>query len=146
MHRAPRGGTGADDAAAPLVSPLITSLITDVASARALVAGLADERIETADVLYLNPKWRLCGRRRFVGAPGAVTIPVRALIAAGLVLDARYVVLAHNHPSGDPEPSARDLAFTRRLADALRLIEMPLADHLIVTRDAITSFRERKLL
>lgn len=127
-------------------APLVNAPVADLASARALVAGLAGEPNETAEVLYLDPKWRLCGRRRFIGAPGAITIPVRALIATGLLLDARYVVLAHNHPSGDPEPSERDLAFTRRLADALRLIEMPLTDHLIVTRDAITSFRERKLL
>lgn len=120
--------------------------MTDVATARSLLAGLRDEPHEVAEALYLDPKWRLCGRRRFTGSRGAVAVPIRALIESGFAADARYVILAHNHPSGDPEPSTDDLAFTRRLAETLRTIDMPLADHLIVTRDAITSLRERGLL
>ena len=118
-------------------------LVTDTDTARALVARLADEPGEVAAALYLDPKWRLCGRRRFPGAAGAVAVQGRALVEHGLAVRARYVILAHNHPSGNPEPSDQDIAITRRLADALQLIDMPLADHLIVTRDAITSMRER---
>lgn len=121
-------------------------LITGVGAARALVAWLADEPVEVAEALYLDPKWRLCGRQRFIGALDAVTLPVRNLVTAGFAAGAHYVVLAHNHPSGDPEPSDADLQFTRRLADTLRLLEMPLADHLIVTRTATLSFKQRGLL
>ncbi|TPG12020.1 JAB domain-containing protein [Sphingomonas oligophenolica] len=126
--------------------PPAAPLITDLAAAPALVAWLADEPVEIAEALYLDPKWRLCGRQRFVGGLDAVTLPVRQLVVAGFVAGAHYVVMAHNHPSGDPEPSDADLIFTRRLADTLLLLEMPLADHLIVTRTATMSFKQRGLL
>jgi DNA repair protein RadC len=120
--------------------------VTDVDTARRLLGWLACAEKEAAEALYLDPEWRLCGRHRFEGSRGAVLVPIRALVAKGLAADARYVVLGHNHPSGDAEPSARDLAFTRRLVDLLWLIEMPLADHLVVSRDRTTSMRERGLL
>lgn len=121
-------------------------LVTDSETAVRLLAALVDAREEAAEALYLDPKWRLCGRHRFDGGGSAVDIDVRTLIAKGLAADARYVILAHNNPSGDPEPSQRDLALTRRLGDALRLVDMPLADHLILARGGTMSFRERGLL
>ena len=100
--------------------------------------------------LAAHPLGRVAPRRRrgscATFAAGAVAVQGRALVEHGLAVRARYVILAHNHPSGDPEPSTDDLAFTRRLAETLRTIDMPLADHLIVTRDTITSLRERGLL
>jgi len=121
-------------------------LITDTESARRLFADLVEAREEVAEALFLDPKWRLSARHRFLGNADSVALSVRALVGHGLSVDARYVVLGHNHPSGDPEPSARDFVFTRRLADALRLIDMPLADHIIVARGGTVSFRERGLL
>ena len=120
--------------------------VTDVDAARRLLGWLACADMEVAEALYLDPEWRLCARHRFDGSRGAVLVPMRALVATGLAADARYLVLGHNHPGGDAEPSARDLGFTRRLVDLLCLIDMPLADHLIVTRDRVTSMRERGLL
>lgn len=120
--------------------------VTDTDSARRLFADLADARHEVVEALFLDPKWRLLARRRFSGGADSVNLPVRALVEQGLAVEARYVVLGHNHPSGNPEPSARDLAITRRLGDALRLIEMPLADHIIVARGGMVSFKERGLL
>ncbi len=49
---------------------------------------------------------------------------------------ATSIVLAHNHPSGDPQPSAQDLAVTRRLVAASKTIEIPVLDHVIVGRDS----------
>ncbi len=56
---------------------------------------------------------------------------------------AAAVVVAHNHPSGDPEPSAEDLEVTRRLAETGRLLGIPLLDHVIVGEGAWVSLRER---
>lgn len=58
----------------------------------------------------------------------------------------RRVLLAHNHPSGDPTPSNADRLATQRLAELLRLLEIELVDHLIFARDGVTSFRQLGLL
>lgn len=56
------------------------------------------------------------------------------------------VIVAHNHPSGDPEPSKADLALTRRLADAALLLNIKLVDHVIIGDGRFVSFKERNLL
>ena len=53
------------------------------------------------------------------------------------------IVIAHNHPSGSLEPSIEDLLTTRRLADAGRILGIPLLDHMIIGGDGYTSLRER---
>ncbi|HTS00005.1 MAG TPA: DNA repair protein RadC [Bacteroidota bacterium] len=53
------------------------------------------------------------------------------------------VLVAHNHPSGNPEPSGEDLAITRQLADAGKILGIPLHDHLIVAGNAYVSLAER---
>lgn len=59
---------------------------------------------------------------------------------------AHSILLAHNHPSGDPEPSSEDLSITRRLIMAGKIIGIPVLDHVIVAESHYTSFRERGLL
>ena len=61
--------------------------------------------------------------------------PLRAALRA----DASAMVLVHNHPSGDPTPSAEDVAFTRAVAIASQAIGLPLVDHVIVSREGFTS-------
>jgi DNA repair protein RadC len=48
-------------------------------------------------------------------------------------------VLVHNHPSGDPTPSAEDVTFTRRVADAASVVGVPLLDHVVVAREGFAS-------
>lgn len=62
----------------------------------------------------------------------------------GLLLGAPSVIVAHNHPSGDPTPSLEDVAFTRRLADAGNVVGLQLVDHIIVgTPERWISLRQR---
>jgi DNA repair protein RadC len=56
------------------------------------------------------------------------------------------VILAHNHPSGNPEPSQEDIAITRQLVEAGKVNGIPVHDHVIFTRNSYTSFAERGLL
>ena len=56
------------------------------------------------------------------------------------------MVLLHNHPSGDPEPSAADITLTNRLAEAGALLHIPVMDHIIIGDHCYLSFRERGLL
>jgi DNA repair protein RadC len=67
----------------------------------------------------------------------------RETFACALEDRAVSILAAHNHPSGSLDPSAEDLVATRRLAEAGRLLGIPLLDHLIVTTDGYTSLRER---
>ncbi len=67
----------------------------------------------------------------------------REVFAPALRLRAAAVVVAHNHPSGDPEPSAEDRAATRRLHRAGRLLGVELLDHVVVARNGWCSFLER---
>jgi len=55
-------------------------------------------------------------------------------------------ILVHNHPSGDPSPSAEDRALTERVAQAAKIMGLSLLDHLVITEDAYFSFRDAGLL
>lgn len=113
----------------------------------ALFEPLVTVEEEVAVFAYLDPEWRLLGMRHMPsGLSDAVTIPLREIVADALAFDCRTVVMAHNHPSGDPTPSDADYAFTRRLAHALDLVGVRLFDHLVLARDGCESFRRRGLL
>ena len=71
---------------------------------------------------------------------------IRDRVKAGLAHNAAAVVLAHNHPSGIPEPSAADRLLTQELKSALALVDIRVLDHFIVAGDLSTSFAERGLL
>src|SRR5436190_1422477 len=71
-----------------------------------------------------------------------VDVPIRAIVAAALGANAHGVLVAHNHPSGDPEPSVGDRTLTRRIHAALELFEIELVDHLVVGAASYCSFQE----
>jgi len=56
------------------------------------------------------------------------------------------IILCHNHPSGNPEPSSEDIAITRQIVEAGKILGIPVRDHIIFTPDTYTSFMERGLL
>jgi DNA repair protein RadC len=80
------------------------------------------------------------------GGEDAVELPLAAILTSALRLGARSIVLAHNHPSGDPSPSASDEAATRRLASAAAGVDIRLQDHLIFAGGQCRSFRTLGLL
>ncbi|MQA30046.1 MAG: hypothetical protein GEU82_09440 [Luteitalea sp.] len=67
----------------------------------------------------------------------------RTLHSTALLANAATIVLAHNHPSGDPAPSPDDMALTRRLIDARRWLGVDVLDHIVVGDGRYVSFRER---
>ena len=75
---------------------------------------------------------------------GASVYP-REIVKACLNHNAAAVIFAHNHPSGNPEPSTADQTITKRLRDALSLIDVRVLDHLVVGNDVV-SFAERGLI
>ena len=79
----------------------------------------------------------------FQGTLDAATVHPREVVRRALCLNAGAVILAHNHPSGVAEPSQADRVLTRRLIDALNLVEIRVIDHLVVGDTETTSFAER---
>ena len=112
-----------------------------------LFAPLARARTEAVAVAFFDRDGRLLGMRHCPSDSfTAVEVPIRAIAADALAFEAHHVVMAHNHPSGDPEPSREDLAVTRRIAAALAALGVRLVDHLVLAGDTVTSFRSRGLL
>lgn len=70
----------------------------------------------------------------------------REVFRAAIVEAAAGIIVVHNHPSGDPTPSAEDRAVTRQLAEAGRLLDLPLYDHVVVAGDRFFSFASEGLL
>lgn len=105
--------------------------------------GVADQEIMGA--LYLDVRHRLLAEREiYRGTLSRAAVEPRALLKEGLLRGAAALVLFHTHPSGDPSPSAEDLAFTRRLAEAGELVGVRLLDHLVLgATGAWVSVRER---
>ena len=96
---------------------------------------------------YLNSRNQVLRREVIsIGSLNASIVHPREVYQPAIAVSAASLILAHNHPSGDPTPSEEDLAITRRLIEAGRILGIEVLDHVIVARDAYASFRERKLL
>ncbi|MFB4626104.1 RadC family protein [Enterobacter cloacae] len=105
---------------------------------------LAGQEREVFMVLYLDNQHRLLeSETLFAGSINHAQIHPREVVKSALRFNAAAVVLAHNHPSGDPEPSHCDRNITTMLKEALALVEVKTLDHLIVGSDGIVSFAER---
>ena len=114
---------------------------------RFLRLQLAEREAEVFCVLFLTNRHRVIAfEEMFQGTIDGATVHPREVVKQALRLNAAAVILAHNHPSGVAEPSRADEAITRRLKEALGLVDVRVLDHLIVGGSEITSFAERGLL
>lgn len=94
--------------------------------------------------LFLDNQHRLLKTECcFQGTIDGASVYPREVVKRALQLNAAALILAHNHPSGTPEPSAADRAITRRLIDALNLIDVRVLDHFIIGGTEYFSFAER---
>jgi len=108
---------------------------------------LRDLHREIFVVVLLNTAHRCLGH--FTASEGglAASVVEPRLVFRRAILDhAAAVICLHNHPSGNPEPSREDCSITRQLADAGRVVGIPLRDHIIVAADTYTSLAERGLV
>ncbi len=102
---------------------------------------------EEIRVMFLNTKQQLI--RDHLLSRGTVSASVatpREILIEALRSLAVSMILIHNHPSGDPEPSRADLLLTRRVKDAAGLVGIPLLDHVIIGDRRYVSLREEKLM
>ena len=115
-------------------------LITNAADAVAVIKLVIDmQRIglqEQFIVIYLNQANKVIGTMNvFSGSINSTVIDIKLILASGILLMSKSVIVAHNHPSGNLKPSKEDLALTKRLSNALQYMEMKLVDHFIITPD-----------
>lgn len=110
-------------------------------------AAMRAARKEHFLVLCLNSRRQLVHQETVsVGTLSASLVHPREFFSPAIAHAAAAVVAVHNHPSGDPAPSAEDREVTRRLSRAGELLGIPLADHLVVCDGGWFSFREQGLL
>ena len=103
--------------------------------------------VEQFWVLLLDGKHRLLKTARV--SEGTLTTSLvhpREVFRMAVAEGAAAVIVTHNHPSGDPEPSAEDAAVTKRLTEAGRLLGIPVLDHIIIGGDGHVSLCERGAL
>lgn len=81
-----------------------------------------------------------------VGGTQAAIVEPAQVFKAAIIANATAIILAHNHPSGNPEPSREDISITNKVVAAGLVVGIPLLDHLIVTDSDFTSFAERGLI
>ena len=108
---------------------------------------LRREQREHFLVLLLNARHEVIGRETVsIGSLNASIVHPREVFLPAILHSAASVVLVHNHPSGDPEPSEEDLSITRRLVEVGELVGIGVLDHVIVASRGTVSFRTRELL
>ncbi len=81
-----------------------------------------------------------------VGTLNATLVSPREIFIRAMREEAAYIVLLHNHPSGDPDPSRQDMLVTHKIKEISNLIEIPLLDHIIIGDNRYTSFKQKGLL
>lgn len=107
----------------------------------------ADLEHEVFVVLFLSNRHKLIKlEEMFRGTIDGASVHPREVVKRALQLNAAAVIFAHNHPSGLPEPSQADELITRRLKEALALVDIRVLDHLVIGTDFVESFAERGLL
>lgn len=108
---------------------------------------LAERKAEIFGCLFLDNRHRVIDTvELFQGTIDGASVYPRVVVQQALSLNAAAVMFFHNHPSGVAEPSHADEAITKRLKDALALVDIRVLDHFIVTAGESVSFAERGLL
>lgn len=111
------------------------------------IREIGDEASECVLVLCLSTKNKINAMHKvFAGSLNTSVAHPREIYRTAIMNNAARIILYHNHPSGDTEPSEADLSFTRRLADSGDMLGIELLDHFVVTNDEYLSFREHNYL
>jgi DNA repair protein RadC len=112
-----------------------------------LTAAMAHERIEQFRVLFLDNRNKLIADEvQGFGTINHAPAYPREVVRRCLELHASAVILAHNHPSGEPAPSREDVALTKEIARAAAMMGIEVHDHIVVGKGKWLSFRAEKLL
>lgn len=110
---------------------------------KCLQSRLEAHRNETIYILCMDAKRKvLCVEKVGEGSVNSANVPIRKIVEVALGVNAVSVVLAHNHPGGMAMPSPEDIRTTKVVATALRLVDVELADHVIVADGDFVSLHQ----
>lgn len=110
---------------------------------RAEMENLDQEQLRT---LHLNTKGRiLSSRLLYLGTVNETHVRIGEVFRYAILDNAASLIICHNHPSGDPNPSPDDVALTRQLVKAGQLLDIELVDHIIIGKGKFVSLKERGL-
>lgn len=120
-----------------------SSLSSPQAVKQYLQLQIGNKQYESFVVLFLDVKNRLITTQElFRGSLSHASVYPREVVKSALAQNAASIILAHNHPSGSPEPSQADLSLTQTLKSALALVDIRVLDHFIVANNTVHSFAE----
>ncbi|MDA7948873.1 MAG: DNA repair protein RadC [Hyphomicrobiaceae bacterium] len=110
-------------------------------------AAMAFDDKEQFRILFLDKRNRIIADEvQQQGTVDHTPVYVREVVKRALELSATAIILAHNHPSGDPTPSRADVEMTRQITDAARSLGIVVHDHIIVGKDGHASLRQLDLI
>lgn len=108
---------------------------------------LRDKTREHFMVIYMNARNEMIFKKpMFIGTLNASLVHPREIFQEALKQNAASVILVHNHPSGDSDPSEDDLIVTKRIIEAGKIVGIDVLDHVIITKNKAISFKEKKLI
>lgn len=120
--------------------------ISSPADTAALLADLKTESQEHFVVLVLDRRNKILERvNLYKGNASSIQIRAGEVFRKAIILNASAIIIAHNHPSGDPTPSPDDVAMTRAIVQAGKLLDIEVLDHLVIGIDRFVSLKERGL-
>ncbi|MES2875823.1 MAG: JAB domain-containing protein [Bacteroidota bacterium] len=105
------------------------------------------EFIEEFKIILLNRANRVLGIVPIsVGGTAGTIADPKIIYVAALKMNAASIILAHNHPSGNLKPSHADIELTKKLKNAGQFLDLPILDHIILTKDGFLSFADEYLM
>ncbi len=108
---------------------------------------LRDELKERFIIVCLNSANKIIKFETIsIGSLNSSIVHPREIFKAAIENSSASLILLHNHPSGNSEPSNEDIAITKKITDAGKILDIPIFDHLIIAGETFTSFVERRLL
>jgi len=105
------------------------------------------QRHERVYAIYLNRKFQIVYTTQICkGSHRETSFDLRETMLNAFNLNADYIIIAHNHPNGSTEPSDADIQITKKIAEAFRMVDLFLVDHLILTQEDCFSFKTAGIL
>jgi DNA repair protein RadC len=107
---------------------------------------IGKEKKEHFAIMFFDTRNKLIVNNVSVGSLNASIVHPREVFNSAVLKNASYIIVAHNHPSGDPTPSEEDISTTKRLVEAGKILGISVQDHMIVSTNSYYSFAENNLL
>lgn len=122
-------------------------IISSVELGEQLILEMKDLEQEHLVVMYLNTKNEVLKRQTiFIGSLNQSVAHPREIFKVAVKCSTARIIIAHNHPSGNPEPSEQDITFTKRIVDCGKLMGIEVLDHLVIGENSYVSLKETRVM